>query len=180
MDARQFVKRNASKILTGLSIVGIVATTITAVKATPKALRLMEEAEKKKGDELTKWEKTQVAAPIYIPTIGIGVTTIICIFCAETLNQRQQAALTSAYALLDQSYKKYKEKLIVIRKDYKCFYGKEMKVMKLKIDGAKALSIGVTVLGIVGALLSSKVESNNRKAMKSELKEELMKELNTK
>ena len=52
--------------------------------------------------------------------------------------------------------------------------------MKLKIDGAKALSIGATVLGVVGALVSNKVDSNNRKAMKSELKEELMKELKTK
>ena len=52
--------------------------------------------------------------------------------------------------------------------------------MKLKIDSAKALSIGATVLGVVGALVSSKVDSNNRKAMKSELKEELMKELKTK
>ena len=49
--------------------------------------------------------------------------------------------------------------------------------MKLKIDGAKALSIGATVLGVVGALLSSKVDSNNRKAMKSEIKEELMKHI---
>ena len=68
----------------------------------------------------------------------------------------------------------------MIRKDYNHYYGKEMKVMKLKIDGAKALSIGATVLGVVGALVSSKVDSNNRKAMKSELKEELMKELKTK
>ena len=52
--------------------------------------------------------------------------------------------------------------------------------MKLKMDSAKALSIGATVLGVVGALLSSKVDSNNRKAMKSEIKEELMKELKTK
>ena len=52
--------------------------------------------------------------------------------------------------------------------------------MKLKIDSAKALSIGVTVLCVVGTLLSSKVDSNNRKAMKSEIKDELMKELKTK
>lgn len=52
--------------------------------------------------------------------------------------------------------------------------------MKLKIDRAKVLSIGVTVLGVVGTLLSSKVDSNNRKAMKSEIKDELMKELKTK
>ena len=68
----------------------------------------------------------------------------------------------------------------VIRKNYKRFYGKEMNVMKLKIDGAKVLSIGVTMLGVVGTLLSSKVDSNNRKAMKSEIKDELMKELKTK
>lgn len=52
--------------------------------------------------------------------------------------------------------------------------------MKLKIDGAKALSIGATALAVVGTLLSSKVDFNNRKAMKSEIKEELMKELKTK
>ena len=44
MNARLFVKRNASTILTGLGGIGVVATTITAVKAAPKALRLIEEA----------------------------------------------------------------------------------------------------------------------------------------
>ena len=45
MDARPFVKRNASTILTVLGSIGVVTTTITAVKAIPKALRLIEEAE---------------------------------------------------------------------------------------------------------------------------------------
>ena len=110
MNARLFVKRNASTILTGLGGIGVLATTITAVKATPKALRLIEEAEIKKGEKLTKWEKTRVAAVTYIPTIGIGVATVACIFGAHILNQRQQAALMSAYALLDQSYKYYRRK----------------------------------------------------------------------
>ena len=56
MDARLFVKRNASTILTGLGIIGIASTTISTVKATPKTLRLIEEAEKEKGEELMKWE----------------------------------------------------------------------------------------------------------------------------
>ena len=110
MNARLFVKRNASTILTGLGGIGVLATTITAVKATPKALRLIEEAEIKKGEKLTKWEKTRVAAVTYIPTIGIGVATVAGIFGAHILNQRQQAALMSAYALLDQSYKDYRRK----------------------------------------------------------------------
>lgn len=50
--------------------------------------------------------------------------------------------------------------------------------MKFKIDPAKVLSITVTVLGVVGTLLSSKVDSDNRKIMKAELKDELLKEIN--
>lgn len=49
--------------------------------------------------------------------------------------------------------------------------------MKFKMDPTKLLSIGVTILGIAGTLLSNKVDANNRKNMKSELKEEIMKEL---
>ena len=50
MNARLFVKRNASTILTGLGCIVVVVITNTAVKATPKALRLIEEAETKKGE----------------------------------------------------------------------------------------------------------------------------------
>ena len=48
---------------------------------------------------------------------------------------------------------------------------------KFKIDPAKALSVTVTALGVVGTLLASKVQSNDRKAMKAELKDELLKDL---
>jgi len=111
MNARLFVKRNASNILTCLGGVGVVATTITAVKATPKALRLIEEAKQKKGEELTKWEKVKTATTSYLPAIAIGSAAIVCIFGAEVLNQRHQATLLSAYALVDQSYKDYRRKL---------------------------------------------------------------------
>ena len=112
MNARLFVKRNASTILTGLGGIGVVATTITAVKATPKALRLIEEAETKKGEKLTKWEKVKTASPSYISTIGFGTVTIACILGAEFLNQRKQASLASVYVLLDQAYKDYKRKTV--------------------------------------------------------------------
>lgn len=52
-----------------------------------------------------------------------------------------------------------------------------MKKFNVKIDGAKVLSIGVTALGVVGTLLSSKVHANEQKALKAQLKEELLKEL---
>lgn len=106
-----FCKRNATNILTGLGGIGVVATSVMAVKVTPKALTLLEEAEAKKGEKLTKIETVQVAGTVYIPPILIGASTIACIFGANILNKRQQAALMSAYILLDNSFKEYKNKV---------------------------------------------------------------------
>jgi hypothetical protein len=106
-----FIKRNSSTILTCVGGVGVVATAVMAVKATPKALLLLDKAKKEKGAELTKVEKVQTAGLTYIPAVLVGVSTIACIFGANVLNKRQQAALMSAYALLDNSYKDYKKKV---------------------------------------------------------------------
>ena len=106
-----FLKRNGSTILTIGGAAGVIATAVVAVKETPKALYLLEQAREEKGEDLTKLEKIKVAGPVYIPSIIIGASTIACIFGANTLNKRQQAALMSAYALLDNSYKEYKKKV---------------------------------------------------------------------
>ena len=109
--SKVFVRRNAPTILTCLGGAGVVATSILAVKATPKAITLLEEATKEKGEELTKLEVIKTAGPAYIPSIVMGASTIACIFGANILNQRRQAALMSAYALLDRSYKDYRRKV---------------------------------------------------------------------
>lgn len=107
----KWLRKNQSTILTCVGGIGVVATSVMAIKATPKALKLLEEARNEKGEELTKVEATRVAGPVYIPSIITGVATLACIFGANVLNQRQQAALISAYALLDNSYKEYRSKL---------------------------------------------------------------------
>ena len=110
-NTQLFVKRNASTILTCIGGVGVIGTAISAAKCTPKALLLLEEAKEEKGEELTKVEKIQVAAVAYIPTIVIGASTLVCIFGANILDRRQQASLMSAYALLESSYKDYRNKV---------------------------------------------------------------------
>ena len=110
-QSRLFLSRNASTILTCVGGVGVVATTVLAVKATPKALTLLKEAKEEKGEELTKLEVVKVAAPVYIPTALVGASTLACMFGATILNKRQQAALISGYALIDNSYKEYKNKV---------------------------------------------------------------------
>ena len=110
-QAQKFCKRNASTILTCVGGAGVVLTAVTAVKATHKALQLLDEAKKEKNDELTNLEKIKIAGPTYIPSILIGAGTVACIFGANVLNKRHQAALVSAYTLVESSFKEYKQKL---------------------------------------------------------------------
>lgn len=108
---KTFIKRNAATILTCIGSAGVILTTVTAVKATPKALKKLDEAEKEKGEKLTNIEKIKMAGPSYIPTVLIGVGTISCIVGAKVISKRHQAAIVSTYALVDSSFKEYKHKL---------------------------------------------------------------------
>ena len=110
MDIKRVLKRNSSTILTCIGAAGVIFTAVTAVKATPKATRLLDKVKEEKGEDLTTLEKIKVAGPHYIPSILIGAGTITCIFGANVLNKRNQASLMSAYALIDNSYKEYKKK----------------------------------------------------------------------
>lgn len=120
-----FLKRHSSTILTVASAAGVVATTVLAVKATPKALQLIEDekqSRKKYSDildddcsyetvlmpELKPMEVVKIAWKPYIPAMISGISTITCIFGAHYLSTKSQASLISAYALLDNSYKEYR------------------------------------------------------------------------
>ena len=108
--AQLFLKKHSSTILTVVGATGVVATSVLSVKATPKALALIEDAKKEKGENLTPIEVVSVAWKPYIPAVITGLSTIACIFGANFLNTRNQASLMSAYALLDRTFKEYKEK----------------------------------------------------------------------
>lgn len=110
-SSQLYLKRNASTILTVVGGAGVVTTTVLGIKATPKAMKLLENAKEEKGENLTRLEKVKVVAPVYIPTVISGAATLTCIFGANILNKRYQASLMSAYALLDNSYKEYKDKV---------------------------------------------------------------------
>ena len=56
MNVKSFFNRNASTILSCLGGAGVIATSVMAVKATPKAISLITKAEEIKGEKLSKWE----------------------------------------------------------------------------------------------------------------------------
>ena len=106
-----FLKKNSSTILTCIAAIGVASTAVMAVKATPKANKSIENAKEEKGEELTKVETIVAAAPVYIPAVVVGASTVACMFGSNVLNKRHQASLASAYALVDRSFKEYKGKL---------------------------------------------------------------------
>lgn len=106
-----FFKKNSATILTVVAAAGVITTSVLSAKAGVKASRVLANKEKEKGEKLTFEETISAVWTIYIPPIVAGVSTVACVFGANVLNQRQQASLASAYALIDSSYKEYKVKL---------------------------------------------------------------------
>lgn len=109
--SKRFLKKNASTILTCVGSAGVVVTAVLAVRATPKAMQLIEAAEAEKGEKLTALETIAATRMTYVPTAIAGIATIGSILGANVLNKRTQASLVSAYALLDQSFKDYKKQV---------------------------------------------------------------------
>lgn len=106
-----FLKKNSVTILTVATAAGVITTSILSAKAAIKASRVLAHKEEKKGEKLTFEETISAVWTVYIPPVVAGMSTIACVLGANILNQRQQASLASAYALVDSSYKEYKAKL---------------------------------------------------------------------
>lgn len=136
-----YCRKYSPVALSCVASVGVVVTAVVAVKATPKAVELIRTDSRRNHDgdphAYTKKEAIISAWKCYIPAVVFGASTIACIMGANALNSRQQAALTSAYALLNNSYKEYKDKL-------KELYGEEahQRIMKeLAVEKSKKMPI---------------------------------------
>lgn len=107
----KFASDNSTSILTGVAVAGVVTTTIFAVKATPKAMGLIEEAKEERDEDLTTLDKIRITYPCYIPAVGIGAVTIACVLGANAVSTKRSAALVGAYSALDTGFREYQEKV---------------------------------------------------------------------
>lgn len=110
-QVKQYFGDHGATILSIAAVGGVVGTAVLAVKATPKALQILELEYNDKGRDLTIPETIIAAGPCYIPALLCGMSTIVCILGANVLNQRKQAALNSAYILMANSYQEYRNKV---------------------------------------------------------------------
>ena len=115
-NTKCFLGKHSPEILTGIGVAGMITSTVLAVKATPKALVLLEEARTNEdgtlGDKLTIVETVKVAWKPYVPAIAVGIASISCIIGASRVNYKRNAALATAYALSEKTLINYRDKVI--------------------------------------------------------------------
>lgn len=106
-----FANKHAPEILTGLGVAGMITTTVLAVKATPKAMRILEER-KKKEPYIPKVEIVKSCWKCYAPAVITGVISTACLIGANSVSMRRYAALTTAYKLSETALSEYREKVV--------------------------------------------------------------------
>jgi hypothetical protein len=109
------ISKNSPALLTAVGIGLGIGATISAVTATPKALRLIDEAaeiaeENEQG--FTKKDIFMAAWKPYIPSFILGGLSITCLIGANSINLRQKAALATACNLSKEALFDYRRRVV--------------------------------------------------------------------
>lgn len=129
-DIRKGISKHSPEILAGLGIASMITTTVLAVKATPKALELIEDEKKRQNrairdealdkgysqctqiERLKPLEVVKVAWKPYVPAAVTGTVGVVCLIGASSVSAKRNAALAAAYKLSETALSEYKEKVI--------------------------------------------------------------------
>lgn len=106
-----FARKHSPEILTGLGVIGLISTTVTAVRATPKALELIEENKDEDG-HISKKDVVKVAWKQYVPSVLIGTVSIACIVGSNKISIHRSALLAAACSISEEKLKEYKNKVV--------------------------------------------------------------------
>jgi hypothetical protein len=131
------LNENSTTILTGVGVVGTVATAVLTGRATFRAADLIfEELEEQikitetfsEKDQylvktgLSKTEKAKLIWHLYLPPAASGILTVTCIVMANRISSKKIAALTIAAGVSERAFQEYKDKVVEklgIRQDQK-------------------------------------------------------------
>lgn len=117
MDLKK-IKKDISKyspeLLLGIGIAGMASSVVMAVKATPKALAIIEDEENNQNRDLKNIEKMKVAWKPYIPAaISFGVSTA-CLLGSNSAHAKRNAILASAYHISERALTEYRDKVVEV------------------------------------------------------------------
>ena len=114
-SAERVLTKYSPGILTGIGIAGMIGATFMAVKATPKALYLIEtKKEETEVEELTPVETIKTCWKCYIPATLTTVLSAVCLIGASTVSAKRNAALATAYSISEAALREYQEKVVEV------------------------------------------------------------------
>lgn len=126
--------KHSPEILAGIGVVGVVASTVLACKATmkindilvdandqldkvkdiandPAYADIYNEEDAKKDTTIIYVQKGVEIVKIYLPAITVGAVSLGCLLASNNILRKRNAALGAAYATLDKSYKTYRNRV---------------------------------------------------------------------
>jgi hypothetical protein len=132
------IKKHSPEILVVAGVVGIVASTVMACKATTKVSSIVDEAKETidvihdaldnhkhtaEGEEYTQEDANKDLAIVYAqtglkfvklygPAVVVGVASVACMIGSNRILRKRNVALAAAFATVDKSYKEYRGRLI--------------------------------------------------------------------
>ena len=127
-------QKHSPEILAGVGVVGVIASTVLACKATTKLSGVLDDAKEqldkvkevsndpayegkydledaKKDTTIIYVQKGVEIVKIYLPAITLGAVSIGCLLASNNILRKRNAALGAAYATLDKSYKTYRKRV---------------------------------------------------------------------
>ena len=108
---RETAKKNAAKILSGGSIIGVVGTSVLTGIGSWKACKKIERIKQETGKEKLTFKEAFLAVwPFYISPAVAGVSTIAGIVAADKIYTKHEASLVAACSLAETAVEDFKKK----------------------------------------------------------------------
>lgn len=107
------VYKRAPELLAGSGIACFIASTIMAIKVTPKANDILQEKkEELQTDTLPVKETVKAVGKLYLPAVISGAAGICFVSASVTESNKRYLALTTSYELIREAASTYKEKVV--------------------------------------------------------------------
>ncbi len=105
------IKKHSPEILTAIGITGMIASTVLAVKATPKATNIINsKKEEYEEEDIPNIELVKAVWKYYVPSVVLTASSAVCIVCAGTINVKRNIALSTAYTITEKTLTNFKNK----------------------------------------------------------------------
>lgn len=111
-SSKKKLTENAPEVLIGMGLAGMLTSTVMAVKATPKAMKIIEEEEDYLNRDLSTAEKVKLAWKPYVPAAIGYCASAALIIKANNVNNARSAMFAGAYKLSERALLDYKDKVI--------------------------------------------------------------------